>query len=502
MTDSDQQRIRAPQTDAAYERLSAMDSSFLHFEGPNTPMHVGGTMLFDAGPLCTAAGGVDIKRIHAHIASRLHVVPRYRQRLVYVPIEGAPVWVDDVDFNLKYHIRHTSLPRPGTERQLKRLSGQVMAQPLDRRKPLWELWIVEGLQRGRFALIGKTHHCMVDGISSVDLLTALLRPTPDRTIEEPPVWTPRRTPSTLQLLRDAVARHASTSVKILQSLDDALQEPEEASTRLVENLEAVWETINAGLQPAAATPLNQPLGPHRRFDWLALDLADVKAVKNQLGGTVNDVVLATVAGAVRRFLQHRRIKPDGVPYRIAIPVNTRPPDEYGAMGNRVSAWLIDLPIEERDPRRRLARVCAATAALKESKQAQGFETLIQLAEWTGSVPLAVGARLASWMQPFNLIVTNVPGPQLPLYLLGAQVLKGFPLVPLFENQCLGVAVLSYLGKLCWGVNADWDRIPDLNVFVAAIRRAFEELCEAAKLPTIGRKRMAAEQPIRAAAGQR
>jgi diacylglycerol O-acyltransferase len=502
MTDSDQQRIRAPQTDAAYERLSAMDSSFLHFEGPNTPMHVGGTMLFDAGPLCTAAGGVDIKRIHAHIASRLHVVPRYRQRLAYVPIEGAPVWVDDVDFNLKYHIRHTSLPRPGTERQLKRLSGQVMAQPLDRRKPLWELWIVEGLQRGRFALIGKTHHCMVDGISSVDLLTALLRPTPDRTIEEPPVWTPRRTPSTLQLLRDAVARHASTSVKILQSLDDALQEPEEASTRLVANLGAVWETINAGLQPAAATPLNQPLGPHRRFDWLALDLADVKAVKNQLGGTVNDVVLATVAGAVRRFLQHRRIKPDGVPYRIAIPVNTRPPDEYGAMGNRVSAWLIDLPIEERDPRRRLARVCAATAALKESKQAQGFETLIQLAEWTGSVPLAVGARLASWMQPFNLIVTNVPGPQLPLYLLGAQVLKGFPLVPLFENQCVGVAVLSFLGKLCWGVNADWDRIPDLNVFVAAIRRAFEELCEAAKLPTIGRKRMAAEQPIRAAAGQR
>jgi WS/DGAT/MGAT family acyltransferase len=495
-------RIRVPQTDATYERLSAMDSSFLHFEGPNTPMHVGGTVIFDAGPLVTAEGGVDIKRIHTHIASRLHVVPRYRQRLAYVPVENAPVWVDDVDFNLKYHIRHTSLPRPGTERQLKRLCGQLMAQPLDRRKPLWELWIVEGLKGGRFALVGKTHHCMVDGISSVDLLAALLRPTPDETIEEPPAWTPRRAPSAWQLLRDAVARHADTSVKLVQSLDDALQEPEKTSARLAESLGAVWETINAGLQPAANTPFNQPLGPHRRFDWLALDLADVKAVKNQLGGTVNDVVLATVAGAVRRFLQHRRVKPDAVAYRVAIPVSTRPPEEYGTMGNRVSAWLIDLPIEERDPRRRLARVRAETAALKESKQAQGFETLIQLAEWTGSVPLAAGARLASWMQPFNLVVSNVPGPQLPLYLLGAHALKGYPLLPLFENQCLGVAVLSYMGKLCWGVNADWDRIPDLNVFIAAIRRSFEELCEVAKVATIGRKRMAAEQPIRAAGGQR
>jgi diacylglycerol O-acyltransferase len=502
MTEADQQRTRVRQADASYERLSAMDSSFLHFEGANTHMHVGGTVIFDAGPLLTAEGGVDIQRIHAHIASRLHVVPRYRQRLAYVPIESTPVWVDDTDFNLKYHIRHTSLPRPGTARQLKRLCGQLMSQPLDRRKPLWELWIVEGLQGGRFALIGKTHHCMVDGISSVDLLTALLRPAPDETIEEAPTWTPRRAPSAWQLLRDAVARHAGTSVKFLQGLEDALQEPEAASERLVENLGAVLETINAGLQPATATPFNQPLGPHRRFDWLAIDLADVKAVKNQLGGTVNDVVLATVAGAVRRFLQHRRIKPDTVPYRVAIPVSTRPPEEYGTMGNRVAAWLIDLPIEERDPRRRLAAVRAATAALKESKQAQGFETLLQLAEWTGSVPLAAGARLATWMQPFNLVVSNVPGPQLPLYLLGAQVLKGYPLVPLFEHQCLGVAVLSYMGELCWGVNADWDRIPDLKVFIAAIRRSFEELCEAAKLPTIGRKRMAAERPMRAAAGQR
>jgi len=479
-----------------------MDSSFLIFEGSNTPMHVGGAVVFEAGPLVTPEGGIDLRRIRAHIASRLHVVPRYRQRLAYVPIERAPVWVDDVDFNLNYHIRHASLPRPGTERQLKRLCGQLMAQPLDRRKPLWELWIIEGLKGGRFALVGKTHHCMVDGISSVDLLAVLLQPTPDEAIEEPPAWTPRRPPSAWQMLRDAVARHASTPVKLLQSLDSALQEPEETSTRLVDSLGAVWETINAGLQPAAATPFNQPLGPHRRFDWLAVDLADVKAVKNHLGGTVNDVVLATVAGAVRRFLQHRRVKPDAIAFRVAIPVNTRPPEEYGTMGNRVSAWLVDLPIEERDPRRRLARVREVTASLKESKQAEGFEALIQLAEWTGTAPLAAGVRLASWMQPYNLLVSNVPGPQLPLYLLGAHALEGYPLVPLFENQCLGVAVLSYMGKLCWGVNADWDRIPDLDVFTAALKRSFEELRAAAKVATIGSKRVAAEQPIRAAVGQR
>ena len=502
MTQADQQHTHTSQTDASYERLSAMDSSFLHFERANTPMHVGGTVIFDAGPLVTPEGGVDIKRIHAHIASRLHIVPRYRQRLAYVPIESTPVWVDDANFNLRYHIRHTSLPRPGTEQQLKRLCGQLMSQPLDRRKPLWELWIVEGLKGGRFALVGKTHHCMVDGISGVDLLTALLRSTPDETIEDPPAWTPRRAPSTWQLVRDAVARRASTSVKFLQNLEDALQAPEDVSARLVENLGAVLETIDAGLQPAADTPLNRPLGPHRRFDWLAIDLAELKAVKNQLGGTVNDVVLATVAGAVRHFLRHRRIKPDALPYRVAIPVSTRLPEEYGSMGNRVSAWLIDLPIEERDPRRRLARVRATTAALKQSKQARGFETLIRLAEWTGSIPLAAGARLASWMQPFNLIVTNVPGPQVPLYLLGAEAIRGYPLVPLFEYQCLGVAVLSYMGKVCWGVNADWDRVPDLRVFVAAIRRSFEELREAAKLPTIGRKRVAVEQPMRAAGGQR
>ena len=502
MTESDHPRIRVPHADATYERLSARDSSFLHFEGPNTPMHVGGAVIFDAGPLVTADGGIDLRRVRAHIASRLHAVPRYRQRLAYVPIEMAPVWIDDVDFNLNYHIRHASLPRPGDERQLKRLCGQLMSQPLDRRKPLWELWIVEGLRGGRFALVGKTHHCMVDGISSVDLLTALLRPTPDETVEEAPAWTPRRAPSTWQMLRDTVARHASTPIKLMQSLDGALQQPEETRTRLADSLGAVWETINAGLQPAATTPLNQPVGPHRRFDWLALDLAEVKAVKNQLGGTVNDVVLATVAGAVRRFLQHRRVKPDAVAYRVAIPVSTRPPEEYGTMGNRVSAWLIDLPIEERDPRRRLARVRTVTAALKESKQARGFETLIQLAEWTGTAPLAAGVRFASWMQPFNLIVTNVPGPQLPLYLLGAHALEGYPLVPLFENQGLGVAVLSYMGKLCWGVNADWDRIPDVGVFITALRRSFEELRAASKMATIGRKRIAAEHPLRAAGGHR
>ena len=471
-------------TNSAYDRLSAMDRSFLIFEGPNTHMHVGGTMIFEAGPLRTASGGIDVDRVRAYIGSRLHLVPRYRQRLAFVPIENAPVWVDDDHFNLGYHVRHTSLPRPGNERQLKQLCGQLMSQQLDRGKPLWEFWIVEGLEGGeRFALVSKTHHCMVDGISGVDLLTALLRQTPDAVIEESPRWNRRRAPTTLQMLADAVKRRARIPFKVAQTLGGALQEPRRARRGFVETLSGVWQTVSVGLPPPADTPLNQPIGPHRRLDWLMLDLADVKAVKNQLGGTVNDVILATVAGAVRRFLQQRRVNVNALEWRTVIPVNTRRPEEHGPMGNRVSAWLIALPIHERDPRRRLARVREVTASLKQSKQANGVEALIQLGDWTNPAAVDLGVRIISWLHPYNLIVTNVPGPQQPLYLLGAQALEGYPLVPLFENQCLGVAVFSYIGKVCVGVNADWDRVPDLRRFIDALRVSFDEL---RKVPAICR----------------
>jgi diacylglycerol O-acyltransferase / wax synthase len=462
-----------------YERLSAMDSSFLVFEGPNTHMNIGGTAVFEAGPLATASGGVDIERIRRYIGSRLHLVPRYRQRLAFVPIENRPVWVDDDHFNLDYHVRHTSLPRPGDEGQLKRLTGRIMSQQLDRRRPLWEAWVVEGLADGRFALISKVHHCMVDGVSGVDLLAALLKSEPDEAIEEPPRWVPRPPPTPFQLLRDELLRRAETPFTVRDRLTQALQDPEGTGTRLLDGASAVFDLLRTGLRLPAGTPLNLAVGPHRRFDWLTLDLEDVKEVKNRLRGTVNDVVLATVAGAVRRLLMRHRVDVRTLEYRAAVPVSVRAAQELGTMGNRVSAWLTPIPIQEADPLRRFNRVRDTTARLKEAKQSLGAEVLEELAEWAGSSFLTLGVRLASWVHPYHLIVTNVPGPQMPLYLLGARMRVGYPVVPLFENQGLGVAVFSYTGQLCWGINADWDMIPGLHEFVSDIRNSFAELHRAA-----------------------
>jgi diacylglycerol O-acyltransferase / wax synthase len=469
----------SPATESGCERLSAMDSAFLLFEGPHSHMHIGGPAVFAAGPLATTGRSVDIDRIRAYIDSRLHLVPRYRQRLAYLPIENQPVWVDDEHFHLPYHVRHTSLPRPGNDRQLKRLCGRIMSQPLDRQRPLWELWVVEGLAGGRFALVTKTHHCMVDGIGGVDLLMALLQTVPTAVIEEPPAWRPRPIPTQRQMLRGGMMRRVRMSADLARGLRRAWREPQRARRHWGETLGAVWQTVSAGLQPRAQTPLDQPIGPHRRFDWLTLDLAEVKAIKNHLGGTVNDVALATVAGAVRRFLQQRHVDVDALQYRVAVPVSMRAADDQGTMGNRLSAWLIALPVHERNARRRLAHVCAITRGLKKSQQARGMEALVRLADWTGPFVLRLGVRFAAWIHPYNLIVTNVPGPQLPLYLLGAEMLAGYPQAPLFDNQALAVALLSYNGKLCWGVNADADRVPDLHLFIDATQASFDALRRAA-----------------------
>ena len=465
-------------TTYAYERLSAQDSSFLVFEGPTTHMHVGGTSIFEIGPLATPSGGVDIERIRQYIGSRLHFIPRYRQRLAFVPFTNNPVWVDDDRLNLNYHVRHTSLPRPGDETQLKQLTARIISQQLDRGKPLWELWIVEGLEGGRFAMVLKTHHCVVDGVSGVDLMSVLLNPSPTDAVESAPPWMPRRAPTPTELLRDDVVRRAAAPLDLARRLVSALEDPTRARADLAENVSATWEAVSAGLWRPADTPLNRPIGPHRRFDWHGLDLVEVKAVKNCLGGTINDVVLATVAGAVRRFLTQRRVNIDALNYKAVVPVSVRSAAEQGNLGNRVSAWLMSLPIQERDPRRRFTAVQELTTRLKDSKQARGIEMLTQVAELADPI-LTLGVRLAARMHPYNLIVTNIPGPQFPLYLLGAQMIEGYPHVPLFEYQGLGVALFSYIGKLFWGFNADWELMPDLDRFVRAIGVSFRELHDAA-----------------------
>ncbi len=462
-----------------YERLSGLDHTFLVFEGARTHMHVAGTLIFDAKPLRRPEGGLDIDRIRAYTASRLHLIPRYRERLAYTPIDRHPIWVDDEHFNIEYHVRHTCLPSPGDSQQLKQLAARVMSQQLDRDRPLWEIWVVEGLQHDRCALITKTHHCMIDGVAAVDLLAVLMRPEPTQTIDETPPYLPRPAPDRVQLACDSIGRAARMPLSLARGVRRWLKQPEELRADMGERLRALADTLGIGVRGAGDTPLNRPIGPHRRFDWVSMDLGVVRNVKNRLGGTVNDIVLATVAGAMREFLHYRRVNVDALSYRVLAPVSMRSNDQRGTLGNQVSVWFVDLPIRERDPRRRLERIREITAELKESKQALAASLLTRASEWTGSTLLSVGVQLLHRALPFNLVVTNVPGPQVPLYLLGAQLQECYPQVPLFKGQGLGVALFSYAGRLNWGFNADWDLVPDLPLFADAIRASFNELRAAA-----------------------
>lgn len=463
-----------------YERLSAQDESFLFFEGPATNMNIGGPAVFELGPLAAPGGGVDIRRIRRYVEAGLHHVPRYRQKIVRVPGLGHPVWVDDDRFNLDYHVRHTSLPHPGSEEQLKQLTARILSQRLDRSKPLWELWVVEGLEGNRFAIINKVHHCMVDGVSGVNLLTALMKMHPDATIEPPRPWIPRPAPSGWTLLSEELQRRVELPLAAgLRATARLATQPRAAVRAVEENLAAVYGTLRRGLRAPDPTPINRPIGPHRRIDWLKTDLSAIKEIKKALGGKVNDVVLAIVAGAVRRFFEHRRFHPDVVDFRVVVPVNVRRPEDGLRPGNRVSAWLVDLPVREPDPRKRYEAVCRETEHLRTSPDARVIESLARAAELS-DIAVAIGARMTAAFPPYNLIVSNVPGPPFPLYFLGARLIEGYPCVPLFSNQGLSIGSFSYDGQLCWGFNADWDVMPDLPRFTTAMEASFLELLALAR----------------------
>jgi WS/DGAT/MGAT family acyltransferase len=466
----------------AYDSLTFLDNSFLIMEGPNSPMHIAGTAMYEGGSLVGADGGVDIDTIRAYVSSRLHLIPRYRQRLAFLSLQSRPIWVDEAHFNIHYHVRHTALPRPGDERQLKRLAARIMAQHLDRSKPLWEIWIVEGLQGGtRFAMISKIHHCMVDGVSSVDLLNVLLQPAPSLEIKEAPTWIPRPAPTTLDLASEALGRMARLPYEVGRGIQDALRDAQDPRSDLRARLRALRDTFSSGIRTVSTTPLNRPVGPHRRFDWYTMDLAQVKAVKNALGGTLNDVVLATVNGAVRRFLERHRVNVETLDFRVMAPVSVRSADARGTLGNRVSAWMVPLPLDERDPNAAMAKIRETTGELKEAKSALGAEALSQVGEWTPSTLLSIGSRMMLRALPFNLVVTNVPGPQVPLYLLDAKMVDNYGLVPLIDYLCLGIVLFSYNGQLCWGFTCDWDLLPDLHDFVKDVESAFEDLRASAGL---------------------
>jgi len=456
-----------------FERLSALDDSFLELENGRTHMHIGAVAVFEGGPLVTPEGGVDIERVRRLMEAGIHRIQRYRQRLAWVPVFGHPVWVDDDHFNLVYHVRHTHLPKPGDERQLKRMVARLMSQELDRGKPLWEMWVVEGLENGRFAIVTKAHHCMIDGIGSVELTGSIMRPTPDMdpALEEPPPrWIPRPAPSPLELFTAELTRRATAPLKAVGAATRLLSAPRVTLGAARDTAMGFVEAIGAGLRPASPTPLNVEIGPHRRFDWTVTDLAGLKATRSRHGGTVNDVVLAVLAGALGRFFHRRGIDTQRLDFRVMIPVNVRDAVTQRDVGNRVTMMVAKLPIDERDPIRRLQRTVEETRRMKSSRQALGLQTLEELSDWTFTTLFTEFARLTSVSRPYNLVVTNVPGPPFPVYICGARMTACYPLVPLFANQALGIALFSYDGRLSWGFNADWDAVPDLHDLVELVDR--------------------------------
>jgi diacylglycerol O-acyltransferase / wax synthase len=469
---------------ARAERLTGLDSSFLHLEQAGSHMHVAAAMTF-AGPPPA------YDELVAQILSRLHLVPRYRQRLAFVPWgQGRPVWVDDPHFNVAFHVRHTALPAPGDEAQLQRLCGRIFSQALDRARPLWELWLVEGLAGDRFALLSKAHHALVDGISGVDIVTVLFDTSPDpMPVGPPPEWIPRPLPTGAQLLADALLERATVPGEIVRGVRATLRGPRRVADRLGRAAAGVGALARV-MQAAPPSPLNVRIGPHRRFGWATGDLNELKAVKNALGGTVNDVVLAVVAGALGRYLErHGELQPDLV-LRAMVPVSVRADVERGALGNRVAAMWAPLPVGMRDPVQRLLRIGREMDGIKESGQAVGAQVLTELTGFAPPTIMAQAARLQARQRMFNLVVTNVPGPQFPLYLLGSRMLAMYPMVPLAARQALGVAIISYDGNVHFGLNADLDALPDLEDLEQDLRAALAELVAAAGAtpPRSGRRR--------------
>jgi diacylglycerol O-acyltransferase len=461
---------------AHYDRLTSLDAAFLDLESPSVHMHVGSVGVFDPGPLAAREGGIDFNRVLEVCEAGLVRAPRFRQKLATPPVIGHPVWVDDEHFDIQYHVRHTALPHPGDERQLKRLAGRIMSQKLDRTKPMWELWFVEGVASGKLGVISKIHHCLIDGISGVDLLAAFMgKDSEYRLARSEYRWVPRRAPGSATLVRDEVLRRASLPLRVLGATPAALARPRDTLTNASRMASGFREALAASISAASATPLNQPIGPHRRFDWLRFDLADVKAIGKRLGGTINDTVLACVSGAVRTYLRHRGENLDDIDFRAFVPVSTHRASERGKLGNRVSMLVARLPVDEGSPRQRMERVIAETRHLKESSQVVGTEIIEELSDWTSTALLTAFSRTAAAARSYNMVVTNVPGPPFAVYMEGAEMLASYPLVPLFENQALGVALLSYNGSLFWGFNADRELVPDLHVFVEAVEQELETL---------------------------
>jgi len=457
------------------DRLTGLDASFLHLEDASAHMHVASVMVFEGDP-------PPYEDLLESIEGRLHLVPRYRQRLGFVPLgQGRPRWVDDPHLNMRYHVRATALPAPGSEDQLRALSSRVFAQQLDRDKPLWEIYLVEGLEGGRFALLSKTHHALVDGVSGVDIFSVLFDTSADPAAPPDPGrrWLPAPAPSGAQLLGEALLERATVPSEVARSVRALFRGPRQVVNSAARAAYGVGAMAWAGVNPAPPSPYNRPIGPHRRFTWVRTELADIKAIKNELGGTVNDVVLATVAGALGRHLRRRGQRTDGLELKAMVPVSVRADTERGDLGNKVAAMMAPLPVWCQEPEARLEIVSEQLAGLKEGGQALGAQVLTDLTGYAPPTVMAQASRLMSRQRMFNLVVTNVPGPQFPLYLMGRKAVDPFPMVPLAKGQGLGVAIMSYDGKMNFGLVGDYDVMHDLDDLAGDLYASLEELAHAA-----------------------
>lgn len=460
------------------DRLSALDTSFLDIENERGPMHVGVLGRFEGGPLRDRHGALDRDRIVRHVAARIGDAPRFHQRLAWVPFgAGRPVWVDDPHFNLGYHVRFTGLPRPGGRAELESLTAELMARRLDRERPLWEMHWVDGLDDGGVGLVFKVHHCMVDGVAGMNVAAVIFDLEPDAVVREVPPFRPAPAPHPLALWSEAVVERALGPARWLGAARARLESPRALARTLAEEAAGLTAWLREGLAPR--TCLNVPIGPHRRFATASFPLASAKAIKNVLGGTVNDVVLATVAGALRRFLLHRGATCLGLELHVAVPVNVRPRGDGPGLGNRVAAMMVRLPVEIDDPARRYERVRLSTRVHKHSHEIEFSEVLTEL---PGFPPSALLHRLGD-VQPvqrfLNTVVTNVPGPPFPLYACGARLVGLHPCIPLGPNLPLTVGVVSYEGTLGVGLMGDWDAMADLDVLARHFAEAFAELAAAA-----------------------
>jgi WS/DGAT/MGAT family acyltransferase len=456
------------------DRLSALDVSFLYMETPTTAMHVGGVAVFEP-----PEDGFDYDRLVELISQRIGLVPRYRQKVRWVPGHIAnPVWVDDPDFDVTYHVRRSALPRPGTDAQLRELTGRLQSRQLDRNRPLWEIYLVEGLADGRVAIITKTHHAMVDGVSAVDIGTVILdlEPTPREVPEDD--WTPTKGPSTLGLVTGAVADFLAKPSGVVDTAKAAVVDARATASKVAALAGGLFAQAKTIARQAPDTPLNVPIGEQRRFGMASTSLDDYKRIRKAHGGTVNDVVLATVAGALRAWLLTRgeTVTPTTV-VRAMVPVSVRSDSQKGELGNRVSSYFVDLPVGEQNPVVRLHQVSYAMKAHKESGAAVGADALVQLTGFAPPTIHSLASRTASTLtrRLFNLVVTNVPGPQFPLYAAGARMLAMYPVVPLAKNQAVSIGLTSYDGGVYYGLNADRDAMTDIDVLASCIEDSLAEL---------------------------